>query len=395
MIKQFTRHILGEILKLFLISLVSITVVVMLFLVVQRALLEGLGISEIVQLLPYFMLASLEYALPATLLFAVCSVFGRMAADNEVVAIKSAGISPLSIVFPVLVLALFLSPIAVVLNDLAISWGKTGVNRVLMHSLEEIAYRGLRRSHVFTFNKNFKIKIKDVQDRWLIAPVITMYNDGPAPWVIAAERAKLALHPDQELLVIELQNYELNMGGNELRSGLALQIPLPLNQARRKNQSDDRPSQYPLLQIGKEAAKEREKSELNQQQLARHWAAGLALGRLDAFRDTSSNSHQAAIDNSQNRLLRLAIEPWRRWAIGFSCFFFVWLGAPLAIWMKNADYFSTFGMSFLPILAIYFPLFGLSLELSKDGQWPACSVWAGNLAIFAVGGYLLRKVYVG
>ena len=49
-------------------------------------------------LLPYAVRTSLQGAL----LFAVCSVYGRMAATNEIVAIKSMGISPMQVAWPAL-----------------------------------------------------------------------------------------------------------------------------------------------------------------------------------------------------------------------------------------------------------------------------------------------------
>ena len=79
--------------------------------------------------------------------------------------------------------------------------------------------------------------------------------------------------------------------------------------------------------------------------------------------------------------------------MGFSCFFFVWLGIPLAINMRSADYWTSFGACFLPILLIYYPLFALGLDRAKNGMWPAYSVWLGNLVLFAFGLWLLRKVY--
>jgi lipopolysaccharide export system permease protein len=78
--------------------------------------------------------------------------------------------------------------------------------------------------------------------------------------------------------------------------------------------------------------------------------------------------------------------------LGFSCFFFVWMGVPMAILIRSADYAWTFGLCFVPILLIYYPLFGLALDRAKDGEWPAMSLWLGNLVLFLLGTWLLRRV---
>ncbi|MFN9915045.1 MAG: hypothetical protein ACK53L_20820, partial [Pirellulaceae bacterium] len=85
--------------------------------------------------------------------------------------------------------------------------------------------------------------------------------------------------------------------------------------------------------------------ELNQRQsrsLTRHSLA-LATGRLAWLQDNSSDEHRRFVEDGERRMQRLRAEPWRRWAQGFSCFSFVWLGIPLAIQRRSADYIATFG----------------------------------------------------
>ncbi len=98
------------------------------------------------------------------------------------------------------------------------------------------------------------------------------------------------------------------------------------------------------------------------------------------------------LEHSKTRLLRLQTEPWRRWAEGFSCFFFVLVGAPLAIIAKASDYWTTFGMCFLPTLVLYFPLFLLGLEQAKDGNVPPYGVWMANVVLCAIGVVLIARV---
>jgi lipopolysaccharide export system permease protein len=64
----------------------------------------------------------------------------------------------------------------------------------------------------------------------------------------------------------------------------------------------------------------------------------------------------------------------------------------MAILMKSADYAWTFGVCFLPILLMYYPLFGLALDRTKDGSWPAFTLWIGNAFLFIVGAILRHRV---
>ncbi len=393
MMPRFHRYILFEIFKLFAIALLAVTTLIVMGWVVERAVIEGVRGHAILKLIPYILPMSLQFSLPTTLLFAVASVYGRMAADNEVVAIKGSGISPITIMRPTMILAFVMSPIGVWLTDLAASWGAPGMTQVVVHSLEEIAYHALRDRKYYG-QKGFHIEVEDVEDHWLISPVITLYGpSGGNPQVISAKKAQLTLDPNTESLTIELIDFEAESGDNKLRDTNRFVFSLDLDRATRKGKLKDAPATIALGNMSHEIRQERLKLRALEDEYMAHLCAATVLGRADFFIDGAASDLRARKDGSETRLRKLQIEPWRRWALGFSSFFFVWMGLPLAIYMRNADYSMTFGVCFLPILLVYFPLFGLGLDQAKSGEWPAYSVWIGNLVLFAIGSYIIRVVY--
>jgi lipopolysaccharide export system permease protein len=103
-------------------------------------------------------------------------------------------------------------------------------------------------------------------------------------------------------------------------------------------------------------------------------------------------ARRGMLEHAETRLTRLQTEPWRRWANGFSCLFFVLVGAPLAIRLRTADVWSSFGACFLPILCVYYPLLMYGVERAKGGALPPYSVWLGNVILLLIGCWLLRKV---
>src|SRR5690606_15226367 len=112
-----------EFLKVFLVSITGMTLFMLLVGVAKEAYMEGLGVRQIVLLIPYFVPQALLFAVPATTLFAGCSVYGRLASGNEVVAVKASGISPMQLLWPALAFAFLLSLVTVWLNDVSVSWG--------------------------------------------------------------------------------------------------------------------------------------------------------------------------------------------------------------------------------------------------------------------------------
>ena len=107
--QRLTRYIVFELLRVFLVALVALTLLLLLGVLGQEAIRQGLGPVPLLRMIPYVVPIALRFAVPATVLFAVCSVFGRISSENEVVALKSLGISPWTMVWPALVLAFLLS----------------------------------------------------------------------------------------------------------------------------------------------------------------------------------------------------------------------------------------------------------------------------------------------
>src|SRR5439155_19281738 len=100
-------------------------------------------------------------------------VFGRMASSNEIIAVKASGINPMVLIWPALVLACLVSWVGVWLNDVAVSWGRDGVARVVIESVEEIAYSRLQQQQSYS-SKQFSITVPRVEGKWLISPTITL-----------------------------------------------------------------------------------------------------------------------------------------------------------------------------------------------------------------------------
>lgn len=393
---KFNRYILWDVFKLFMICVSAMTVVISFGLVGQQLVRQGLGWYAVVKLLPYISLIALQFSLPATLLFAVCCVFGRISADNEIVALKSAGISPQRIIRWMALLAFLLSFPAVWLNDLAVSWGRPGIERVILRSFEEIVLGTLKAKRSYENEKGFTIHVSEVRERWLIRPTIFLFNEQTGdPMTIHAEKAKISIDSVNDRLVIDLVNShgEINdKSSTRFRIPGTDQFTMPLNQASRKASSAKTPSQFSMHEIPREIDALVKSNERTRETMALLGAVGLGLGRYSQLSDPKLESMKESVADRQRRLVRLSLEPVRRWALGFSCFFFVWVGLPMSILIRSADYAWTFGLCFIPILLIYYPLFGLALDRAKDGSWPPLSLWLGNGVLLVLGTVLLQRV---
>ncbi|WP_231612228.1 LptF/LptG family permease [Novipirellula galeiformis] len=392
---RLTRYILIEILKIFIVALIALTLMILMIGVGRELLRRGLGVVAIVQLLPFIVPISLQFAFPATALFSVCCVYGRMAADGEVSTVKASGISPLKLLQPALIFAALLSPVAVGVSDLAVSWGRPGMNRVVLMSVEDIAYRVLRAQHSFTSDHGFSIHVRDVEGQTLVHPTVTVHNHGSeGPMKLTAREGRLQLDAETYNLILHVTDSQVE-SGNGIQGIVPgeTEFKIPLAAAMMEKGSDElSPSWLSLGVIRSERLQQDARTHAAAGQLAAHVGFSILTSRPEEIAGGMGMHIESLVRNSHHRLTRLHVEPWRRWAEGFTCFFFVFVGAPLAMIARTSDYWTTFGICFLPILLVYYPLFIFGLEQAKDATIPPYGVWIGNAVLAMIGTALIARV---
>src|SRR6266516_2611839 len=100
------RMIFGELVRVFVLALVALTGLFLLGGLVSEATHRGLAPSQILMVIPLLVPSTLPFTIPATTLFATCVVYGRLAGDNEVLAVKAAGVHLGRIIAPSVILGL-------------------------------------------------------------------------------------------------------------------------------------------------------------------------------------------------------------------------------------------------------------------------------------------------
>jgi lipopolysaccharide export system permease protein len=332
----------------------------------------------------------MQFAVPGTMLLATTSVYGRMASYNEIVAIKALGISPMVLVWPTIILATLVSFVAVVVNDIAVSWGTMGVRRVAIASIEEVAYSQLKMRHNYSVGK-YNIAVRDVEGHKLISPTLIVQASGStAGFIISAEDAELNLLPEEGKIVAHFHNFELQ-GPIVVHDPGTREYAMPVDDFMGTTQKNRSPSYYALSEIPPAIEEQEQILERAEQANIAQTAFGMLTGDFDSLSNASWKSREKDIDAAKTRLYRLHTEPWRRWANGFSCLCFVLVGIPVSIRMRFSEFIASFFICFLPILLVYYPLLAVSVDKAKDGYFPPQAVWLGNIVLAVAGIWLLRR----
>jgi lipopolysaccharide export system permease protein len=387
-----TRYILLEMLTVFLITTGSLTVFIFLGLIGKEAVDNGLGVGPILRMLPFFVPQAMQFSVPGALLLATTVVYGRVSSSNEIVAVKSLGISPMVMLWPTLIMAFVVSFGAVALNDIAVSWGTDGVKRVVVESLEEIAY-GRLRTHKSFSSKAFDVNVKQVVGKRLIGPVFSIKSGSGEMSVVRADAAEINVDPDLGACNIKLFNANGGMKGWQITHPGEFEQSFPISQFLGDHANQSRtPSETPLRAIEPAKVKQQEQIDWIKHEMAAAASMALLMGRFDELAQDQWKAREGDLTWSTRTLHKLNVEPYRRWANGFSCLGFALIGAPMAVRRRHGEFWGSFFICFLPILLVYYPMLVGCVTQAKDGNIPPQAVWLGNFVLAAWGVWLLRRV---
>jgi lipopolysaccharide export system permease protein len=386
-----TRYVLFDLLKVFLLTLTGLTLLIFVVLIGKEAVDKGIGLGPLLQMTPYILPLAMQFAVPAAMLLTTTNVYGRMSSYNEIVAIKSLGISPMAVVWPTLIFATMVSFVAVFINDVAVSWGTAGVKRVFLASIEEVTYSQLSLRHTYNLGKA-NMTVRDVDGHRLIWPTLIVQSSGDKPaWTVSAKEAELRLMPDEGRLVVKFHNFELD-GPIRYTDPGTFEYVMSVEELTGATPKTRSPSNYALSEIKPAIAEQEDILTRIDDANTAQAAFGMITGDFDSLSSTAWKVHQKERDAAQTRLFRLHTEPYRRWANGFSCLCFVLVGVPVAVWLRFSEFIASFFICFLPILVVYYPLLAVSVDQAKDGVFPPYSVWMGNIVLAVAGILLLRRV---
>ncbi|MDX2036034.1 MAG: LptF/LptG family permease [Isosphaeraceae bacterium] len=408
------RYVMGEVLRSFLLALMTITIVFVLFMVMTEATRMGLTPAEIAVLVPWVIPQSLPYTVPVSLLFAVTVVYGRLAGDNEVIAIKAAGLSAFRVIWPAISIGLVASLILLVLSGDAIPQSNHMARRAVFKSFEDGFYKFLKRDRELNDGRlPFLVKVKDVegrdligatfkhrsekaknQDRLALARPAGSQTDDAATFdlVIQAKRARIDFDFDKNVAHVTLVGSDIQQGGKEtsLVVNDAIEIPLPPDFRK------ELPKYPQQMTRGEIRAKQQEFRRLVMLERKRQsFSAALWLASGRVTRPDWPGFQRAFIDykfwNDQLNLFETELQ--MRTAMAFAGFFFVLLGAPVGILFAKRDFLSAFISCFLPIILIYYPLMLGGMNLGKEGSVnPLLALWSGNVVLAVLSWFAIRPV---
>lgn len=387
------RYILGELVRVLAVIISVLTVLLVFVGVIREVSEKGLGPLQAIQILPYIVPSMLPFTIPATLLLAVCVVYGRLSEDCEITAAKAAGINVLSLLSPAFLLGGILTLSSLLLNDQVIPWSMANINRIVTYAMEDIFFDLLASQNQMSDPERgtaITVSRVDKENRRLIEPYIRFSPKGREPVVVQAKEATLRFDLESEEVILSLVDAWVDAPGRISLRLKKTEFPFPLV----LNGEKIKPRHLSIQQIEERLDEITRQAEEIENQQAIEAAFALGIGNFEEFTQPRFQSYGYELIASESQRHRHKTEMHNRFALSCSCFFFALVGGPFSILKGRRQFLTTFFICFMPILLIYYPIVLLTMTMSKMGTWnPAWAMWAGN-AMLLIAAYFVVRVAV-
>jgi lipopolysaccharide export system permease protein len=391
------RYVMGQLVRTFLLALVTITTIFSLFVIMAEATRQGLAPQEVVSLMPYLVPGSLPYTIPVAMLFAVSVIYSRIGADNEVMAIKAAGQSVWTVLNPALALGIVLSGVLFFLSSEIIPRANNMFTQIIFGSIEDGFYRLLKKEREISDpGLDFFIQVREVKGRVLIDPLIK--HRAPSPpnppdtydMTVRAKAAQLRFDIPNQLITIELLDAETT-GQTEkpflfwINGRRALEYPLP----RAPRTPERRVQQLTNGEIAETQAVYRKKLEVERKKQAAKAAMAVAAGHIRTIDWAAIRTANFEYPYLHQKYRELETEKHVRVALAAGAFFFPLLGAPVGILLARRDFLSAFITCFIPIILLYYPVVLAGINMGKEGVAPPLVVFGGDALLGLLAGFFV------
>ncbi|OWV02074.1 hypothetical protein B7994_02355 [Fibrobacter sp. UWR2] len=425
------RYVLKELIGPFLAALFGITflfVVDFLVKILDNVLSKGLPASTVLEIFVLNLAWMLSLSIPMAVLVACLMAFGRLSGDHEITAVKAAGVSPLSLMRPVMLVALLVTVLMILFNN----WILPEANH---RSVELMNAVSRKKPHVFIDAGRLITQFPDVQ-LWVnrIDPVsgvlygIQVYEmeKKGAPRVVYADSATLDYVDNGATLMFRMRSGETHIVDPDkpenyfrirfFSQDLAMQnVDDRLERRSRSYRSDREMPVEMMMDVVNEArakydtvsAFAREKR-LGSLVSTRNIVLGDSVvpdgangtEPLDSIQGRRSLQRirmqeisnlrtterlWGRMESEQKRAAQYLVEIHKKFSTSFACFIFVLIGAPLGIMARKGGIGTGIIYSLAFFVIYWICLIGGENLADRLIISPELAMWASNIIIGAFG----------
>lgn len=296
----------------------------------------GVGFADFARISIYLLPNLLLFSIPMASILGVVVSFTRLTADNEVLAMKAAGIGLSRLLVPVVLIAIFSSGLSLLTSTMLIPAGNIALKQSFFQLATEKIDKGLKAKEFSDNLKNVVIYVDeiDAQTRQWQGVFISDLRNRKYPTTIMAKTGDLRSDPDKMIINLKLKQGNIHRNSKETSQTISFEsynLSLPMtgsSPVQRSGKKDLSPKE--LLKKAKELTVK-----------------------------SSANPQQEKFFHDQATVLM--IEFHKRFALPVGCLILTILALPLALQSRPGQ--RPVG---LPLGLFFFFLYYVSLSLAKS-----------------------------
>ena len=207
MTNTLQKYLLYELFRTFIPALLCFEFLMLLGFSIQL-LHKGLDVPSLAYVIPFLAIYALPHALPSSLLTATVMTYGRLSADNEITAIRSAGIHLHKIITPIVIAGIFFSLLTLYLNAEVLPKSYFKVRK-----FQEKAVKQVLAKHFITANKKidfhpYQIYISNVEDGIYKNIAVFEFAEDYIVSILLAEEGEIEINDAGSIALLTLRRGE-------------------------------------------------------------------------------------------------------------------------------------------------------------------------------------------
>lgn len=223
MVFTLHRYIFRELLRVFVLTVVALTLMMSLGSILRPVQEYGVGPWQVIHLMGYFLPITLTFVLPMAALFAGALVYGRLTSDNELDACRASGISLLTLVYPGLALAIIVAIANLLLSFHVMPAFVHLAEKSLKANAKQILFRNIQRKRYYKLPPDGRFLLyadqTNPQNDALSGVVIIEVKNNEIKKIITAEGAKVSFRQADKSNEVKIIAYRANQLGAEDEGG--------------------------------------------------------------------------------------------------------------------------------------------------------------------------------
>jgi len=223
MCKIIYRYIFKEIAYPFVIILGILTFVLLMGKILQimdLVINKGVSLLSIIKIIFFLLPSFMMFTIPIALLISILIAMGRLSSDNELIALKSSGISLLQIFYPAAVASVLAFCFSILISYFLVPHSNFATKRLLFNIVRQNATINIKEK---VFNSDFKDfliyadKIP-VNKNYLEGVIVSDNRIINEPNTILAQKAYLVSDPDSLTVKLRLENGSIHTVSSDLKN---------------------------------------------------------------------------------------------------------------------------------------------------------------------------------